>query len=189
MSKIFYISLSVVFLLVSCQNNSQSLIDVNKNNQTIKQVEDKFFYIEFINLDRKNTYRNIVEELKKELYNNGYINSKKSDNDWQGIRKVNIAEHINLQDIDKYHPNIHKFRDFSEYDSSSEDIEKIVITLNKPINDSIPNFNFRSYKKRGHEEWQSIFNPGNFRYMEKQTFNESEMTNWMIKTIVSLTFK
>ncbi|KAB7531037.1 hypothetical protein F8C76_05940 [Flagellimonas olearia] len=189
MRRIFYISLSAAFLLTSCKNISQSSIESGKKIQAVEQAEDKFFYIEFVNLDSTNIYRNSIDLVKKELLNNGYIVDKENNNDWQGIRKIDKSEHIILDEISEYHPNIHRFINFSEHDSNNGDIEKIVININKPINDTIPNFNYCSYKKLGHEDWQSVFNPGNFRYRESNAFNESELANWMIKTIVLLTFK
>jgi len=187
MKRIFFAYISVCVLLTSCQNNSQSSVESNNNIPPNEQVEDKFFYIEFVNLDSTNEYINSIELVKKELLNNGYIAGKENNNDWQGIRKIDPVEHILLNEIDENHPNIHRFRDFSEYDSNNGDIEKIVITINKPINDTIPNFNYRSYKKLGHENWQSVTNPGNFRY--DNTFDEAKFANWMIETITLLTFK
>jgi hypothetical protein len=189
MKRILFISISVVFFLISCQNSSESSVELDKNIQTDEQVENIFFYVEFINLDSTSESINPFEQVRKELFNNGYILGKETSNDWQGIRKIDATEHIMLQDIDKDHPNIHRFRDFSEYDSSNGDIEKIVITLNNPVNDTIPNFNFRTYKKLGHNDWQSVSNPGNFRYTESNNPTETDLANWMIEHIVLLTFK
>jgi len=50
--------------------------------------------------------------------------------------------------------------------------------MNKPIDGSISNFNYRSYKKLGYEEWQSVFNPGNFRYPEKKYLNKILEHDW-----------
>ncbi len=182
--------LSVIFLLISCQNNSQSSVEFNKNTLADEQVKNKNYYIEFISLDSANKYINIIEQVKNELYNNGYIVSQENtNNNWQGIRKIDTTEHIIIRDVDKHHPNIHKFKDLSEYNLNDKDVEKIVITFNKPINDTIPNFNYHSFKKLGHDDWQSVFNPGNFRHEEKSTFNETELANWVIRHIVLLTFK
>jgi hypothetical protein len=175
--------------LISCQNSSESSAELVKTIQTDQQVENVFFYVEFINLDSTSESINPFEQVKKELFNNGYILGKETSNDWQGIRKIDTTDYILLQDIDKNRPNIHRFRDFSEYNSSNGNFEKIVITLNNPVNDTIPNFNFHSYKKLGHDNWQSVFNPGNSRYTESNMPNETEFANWMIEHIVLLTFK
>ncbi|MBL4705874.1 MAG: hypothetical protein JKY54_15215, partial [Flavobacteriales bacterium] len=144
-------------------------------------------YIEFVNLDSTNAYGNSIELVKKELLNNGYVAGKENNNEWQGIRKIDTFEHIILDEIDQYHPNIHRFIDFSGYDSNNGDMERIVITINNPINDTTPNFNYHSYKKLGHEDWQSVTNPGNFR--SGNAFDETKFANWMIETITLLTFK
>lgn len=181
--------MSVTFLLISCKHSSQSSKKSDENIQAIEQVENKFFYVEFVNMDSTNKYKNSIDIVKKELLNSGYVANKEVNNDWQGIRKIDESKHIILENISEYHPNIHRFIDFSEYDSNKGNIEKIVINFNKPINDTIPNFNYRSYKKLEHEDWQAVFNPGNFRYIENNEFNESELANWVTRTIVLLTFK
>lgn len=182
MKRIFFLYMSVVFLLISCQDSSKSA----KANE---QVEDEILYLEFVNLDSTSVSINTIEQVKEELFNNAYFAGKEINSDWQGIRKLDADEQIKPQDIDQYHQYIHKFRDFAEYDVKDGAIEKIVITLNKPINDTIPNFNYRSYKKLGHADWQSVFNPGNFRYKESNTYTKDQLTPWMIKIIVLLTFK
>jgi hypothetical protein len=189
MKRILFIYLTIVIFLISCQNSSESSAELVKTIQTDQQVENVFFYVEFINLDSTSESINPFEQVKKELFNNGYILGKETSNDWQGIRKIDTTDYILLQDIDKNRPNIHRFRDFSEYNSSNGNFEKIVITLNNPVNDTIPNFNFHSYKKLGHDNWQSVFNPGNYRYTESNMPNETEFANWMIEHIVLLTFK
>ena len=189
MKGILYISILLVLFFVSCQNSSASSVQLDEKNQTEGEVENLFYYVEFINLDDTDESIETLNLLKKELFNNGYIIGKERNNDWQGIRKINEAERILLKDISKYHPNIHRFKDFSLCNSSSGDIMKIVISLNKPINDTIPNFNFRGYKKRGDKDWQSSYNPGNFRYTKSNTLNENDFASWMIRYIVLLTFK
>lgn len=177
----------IVFLFISCQNRAKSFQDSNKNIEVA--LEDKFFYLEFIYPKGSSKHLNTIELVKKELFYNGYIVSKDFDNEWQGVRKIAVDENITIQDTRKYYTDIHRFRAFSQYNSNDKEVEKIVITLNKPINDSIPNFNFRSYKKFGHENWQSVFNPGNFRFENRKTFDENEYVNWMIERITLLSFK
>lgn len=189
MKRTLFIHISIVFLLISCQNTEKSSLESSNNIEGDNQVEDKFFYVEFIHPEDSIAYGNSIELVKKKLLKNGYIAGKDFENGHQGIRKIDSDEYITIRDVNKYQHNIHKFKDFSKYDPNDGDIEKIVITVNKPINDSIPNFNFRSYKKLGHEDWQSTFNPGNFRYIEKKTFDESKFANWMSEIIVLLTFK
>jgi ribosomal protein S8 len=188
MKRILIVYIPVILLLISCQNSSEPSTDSNENIQNSEEVKDLFYYMEFVDFENTNNSRNIIEQLKNELYSNGYIATTET-NEWQGIRKVNKEELITLKDMDKYQTYIHKFKDISEYNPKNGDLEKIVITLNKPINDTIPNFNYHSYNKRGFKEWQSLKNPGNFRYTEGIPFTESELRNWMINLIIILTFK
>tara|TARA_R110000764_G_scaffold69482_1_gene143792 strand:+ start:1210 stop:1779 length:570 start_codon:yes stop_codon:yes gene_type:complete len=189
MKTYFFLYISVTFLLISCKDSSQSSKASGENMQANEQVTNKFFYIEFVNLDSTKNCRNSIELVKKELLYNGYVAYKESNNDWYGIRKINESEHIKLEQINEYHPNIHRFLDYLEYDSNNDNIEKIVIDFNKPINDTIPNFNYSTFKKLGHDDWQSVLNAGSFKYKGNKEYDESELANWIIKTIVLLTFK
>lgn len=177
-------SITALASCISDNTNSQKK-DIEKQDI----VKDIFYYVEFIDMDNTNTSQKVIMQVKLEIFANRYI-AGIEENDWQGIRKTEPNEKINIADLNKYHPNIHQFRNFSEYNSNQiEDFEKIVITYNKAIENTIPNFNFRSYRKLGHEEWQSVFNPGNFRYKEKQDFSENDLAEWIIDHIVLLTFK
>jgi hypothetical protein len=85
--------------------------------------------------------------------------------------------------------NIHRFKNYIANSSEDSDIEKIVIFYNKPIGDTVPNFNYRSYKKRGHPDWQSSSNPGNFAFKGTGDFEEKDIANWIVNILVLLTFK
>jgi len=190
MKRTLFIFVSLMFLLSSCQNSLQSSDNKNKTISSEELAQNKYYYIEFIHLDSTNQIMNSINQVKSELLNNGFIAKIENDNEWQGIRKIGINEEVSLDEINPYHPYIHRFRDFSYYDAKNGDIEKIEIIINKPIDSSIHNFNYHSYKKLGHKEWQSVFNPGNFRYAKSDSvFDEAAFIDWAMKTIVVLTFK
>lgn len=155
------------------------------------QIEQKIHYIEFVDKDNTPLSQEVIQQVKKELYDNGYILSNENS-DWQGIRQVQMNEIIELHQVNEFHPNIHKFKDFSDYSSNAEDIkndvEKIVITFNNSDAD-ILSFNHTSFKKRGHEEWQNYSNAGNFKYNNKTIPSDKELNQWLVKIIVGLTFK
>jgi hypothetical protein len=65
-----------------------------------------------------------------------------------------------------------------------------VITFHSPGKDQLYNFDFQSYKKLSRAEWQSVFNPGNFRFPNKNPEGqEKDLSSWMFDRIVLLTFK
>ena len=122
------------------------------------KAKGEYFYVKFVDLDNSILSQKTIRQVKKRIFN-----------------------------LKNPHQNIYMFRDISEYNLEKKDIEKIVITYNKPINNTVPNFNFRSYKKRGYPEWQSIYNPGNFRYDQKKNYTETELSDWIVNHISILT--
>jgi len=169
--------------MTSCQNNKPGTSETTK-----PEAENKFYYVEFVDSNNSSMSQKTISLVKSRIFNKGYILAAES-NDWQGIKEIDTTEQVELNELSRPHQKIHRFRDFSGYDQDNNDVEKIVITFNKPLNDSIPNFNYQSYKKLGHPNWQSVFNPGNFQFKGIEKSREKELADWMVERIVLLTFK
>jgi len=172
----------LIFLLMACSSSPSNTINAEK------YIGVKNFYVEFSNKSNETKYEQIISKIKKELFQAAFIASREK-NDWQGIKKVSKTDQIKGKEVSEYHPQKHCFLDISEYDTKDKKAVKIIISLHSPLKDSIFNFNFRAYQKRGHPEWQSAFNPGTFRYKESHSPTEAELADWMIHHIVLLTFK
>lgn len=179
---LFALCVSLVFI-TSCQNNKSDTTE-----KTQPEVANKFYYVEFVDSNNSSLTQHTISLVKSRIFNKGYILTQES-NDWQGIKEIDTTEQVELNNLSQPHQSVHRFRNFSEYAPDNNDVEKIVITYNKPLNDSIPNFNFQSYKKLGHPDWQSVFNPGNFQFNGTEKATEKELADWMVKQIVILTFK
>lgn len=183
------ITLVLTLLLISFWTVAQSP-DKKETSKLNKQIGQKIHCTEFIDGDNTPLSQEVIQQVKKELYNNAYILGTE-DNDWQGIQQVQMNEIIRPEQVNEFHPNMHQFKDFLDYTGSQEDlnndVEKIVITFHSSEN--YPNFNHISFKKRGHQEWQNYSNAGNFEYPKGKEMNDTEVAEWLIRIIVGLTFK
>ena len=182
MKEALFLIVSIVLLSISCREGENGV-------ENDAALNEKYFYVEFINQADSGIYPNTGELVKEVLFGGDYVMSNEGEVRHHGVSKIDLEGQVGIQEVDRDHPNIHKFRDFSTYDENDREAEKIVITLNKPISDSIRNFNIRFYKKLGHEDWQSVANPGNFRYKNGDAFNEVAFSRWMVEQITLLTFK
>ena len=179
---LFALFVSLVFM-TSCQNQKS-----DSKEKTKPEVAKKFYYVEFVDSCNSPLSQNTISLVKSRIFDKGYILTEES-NEWQGVKEIDTTELVELNNLSKSHQSVHRFRSFSEYNSDNADVEKIVITYNNPLNDSIPNFNYQSFKKLGYSEWQSVFNPGNFKYNGTAKPTEIELADWMVEQIVLLTFK
>lgn len=147
---------------------------------------DKFYYLEFIDKDNTSLSKATISTLKQRILGRCYYYGAKRNT----LQGMNFGDSVNTAESDEYFPEVHCFRSISEYNSSDVDAEKIVITYNQPDHNKFPNFDFRSYKKLGHKEWQSVHNPGNFRFHNANPEGqEKDLSVWMFDLIVMLTFK
>jgi hypothetical protein len=175
--------LLTLFVIISCQNRQQ-----NGANNTKSSIENKFYYVEFLDLDNSSISRKTISLIKKRIFAKAYILTSDT-NDWQGIKEIDTNELIDISIINKSFQNVHRFKNLCDSNPNDLELEKIVITYNKPQRDTVPNFNYHSYKRRGHAEWQSMANPGNFTYKGNADPNEMELANYIINKLVLLTFK
>lgn len=174
----FHAFLVLFALLASC----------NEKAVTAKAGEQNY-YLEFINRDGSNVSEWTIKAVKKKLLGKGYYYGAEPEGS-QGIRGIGYVDSVNMAMMDEHFEKVHRFRDISEYDASDKDAEKIVITYNPPGKNEVTNFNFHAYKKLGHDKWQSVFNPGNFRFSSAHTEGqEKDLGVWMSDLIVKLTFK
>lgn len=160
----------LILLLSACQDSSPA---TTTPTEPITNT-DKVFYLEWATTSTTTDYDKTLALVQKALLDNGYVFDK-------GVKKVDGSERPTQI--------IHRFKEMSAYDVEQAEAEKIVLTLNAPIKGLIPNFNYRSYQKKGHADWQSVFNPGNFRYPQEQPFEANKLANWMVERIVLLTYK
>ncbi len=177
--------LSLFALFVSCEEETPDAPEEPRSGKAGTQ----FYYVEFIDKDSSTDSRRSIQFAKRLLLNHGcyYTAEPRGQNHLQGAL---LTDSIDLSVMDGHFPEIHHFRDISEYDPSDKAAVKIVITYNKPLGDTLPNFDFRGYEKLGHAEWQPVHNPGNFCYHHHpKDMPEKEIGPWMWETIVLLTFK
>lgn len=167
--------LLVFAFLTSCENKAVS-----------GKAADKFYYLEFVDKDNSDLSKAAISTIREQILGRCYYYGAKHNT----LQGMNIGDSVNASELDKYFPEVHCFRDISEYDSTDVNAEKIVITYNKPDQNNLPNFNVHAYKKLGHSEWQSVFNPGNFRFhTANPEGREKDISVWMFDLIVKLTFK
>ena len=81
------------------------------------------------------------------------------------------------------------FNPVSKFESSTSDPSKISISIRPPLHDSIPNINIHFYNHRGHKDWQSSINPGNFRFPRSHYPTDSALAMAITDMIVLLTYK
>ena len=160
----------LILLLSACQNNAPA---TTTSTEPITST-DKIFYLEWVTTSSTTDYDKTQALVQKALLDNGYIFDKR-------VKKVDGSERPTQI--------IHRFKEMSAYNIDQAEAEKIVLTLNAPIEGHIHKFNYRSYQKQGHADWQSVFNPGNFRYPQEQPFEVDKFANWMVERIVLLTYK
>lgn len=177
-----------ITLLTSFWNYAQN--SVGKVDSDF-QIEYKFYYIEFIDKDNTALSRQVIKEVKTQLYQNGYIGGKEK-NIWQGIQEIQANMNIKPNQVNKLCPYIHKFKDFSTYigsrDNKKNNVEKILIVFNESKNGFI-NFNHHSFRKIGNKQWHNYSNANNFRNTSKKNYTTQDIVQWIVKTIVILTFK
>ena len=174
----FHALLMIFVLVVSCQEKA---VTTTANEQN--------YYLEFINRDGSNVSEWTIKAVKKKLLGKGYYyGAEPGGSQW--IRGIGYVDSVNMAMMDEHFTKVHRFRDISEYEDSDKDAEKIVITYNPPGKNEVTNFNFHAYKKLGHKKWQSVFNPGIFRFSSAHTEGEEkDLGVWMSDLIVKLTFK
>ncbi|MGH1337545.1 MAG: hypothetical protein ACRBFS_15585 [Aureispira sp.] len=158
----------LILLLGACQSNTPTEKASKKATTT-----DKTFYLELVTTATSINYDQTLTLVQKALFNNGYVFDKR-------VKKVDGSEKKGLI--------IHRFKAKTDDNSNEEGIEKIVLTLKEPNEEGLHNFSYRSYKKQGND-WQSVFNPGNFRYPKEQSFEETKFANWITERVVLLTYK
>ncbi len=173
--------LIIFFGLISCNNANK------QTDNSDKIIDTDIFFIEIVDNENSIFSRNVIGKLESKIYNKAFIATNES-NDWQGVKAIDFSDEVFYEDLSESHKKIHRFIDISEY-SAISDVVKIIINFNKPLGDTIPNFNYKSYKKLGHPDWQSVFNPGNFRFYETETYSEEDIADWMLHLIVLLSFK
>jgi hypothetical protein len=174
----FYVFLLVLALSASC------------GNEAVKEkAEEQNYYLEFVNLEGSNVSEWTIRAVKQKLVGKGYYYGAEP-HAGQWIRGIGYVDSANMALLSEHFTKVHRFRDISEYDPSDKDAEKIVITYNPLTKNDIANFNFHSYRKLGGDEWQSVFNPGNFRFSHAHPEGqEKDLGVWMSELIVKLTFK
>lgn len=160
-----------------------------RKNATESKTDEQNYYLEFINHDGSNVSEWTIKAVKKKLIGKGYYyGAELYEGQW--IRGIGYVDSATIFMLDDHFTKVHRFRDISEYDPSDVNAEKIVITYNALTKDDVANFNFHSYKKLGHDEWQSVFNPGNFRFSRSRPEGEEkDLGVWISELIVKLTFK
>lgn len=174
----FCVFLLVLGLSVSCGNE-----------RAAGKAEEQNYYLEFVNLEGSNVSEWTIKAVKRKLVGKGYYyGAEPYAGQWiRGVGYVDSADMVLLSD---HFTKVHRFRDISEYDPSDVDAQKIVITYNPLNKDEIANFNFHAYEKLGGKEWQSVFNPGSFRFTHAHPEGQDkDLGVWMSELIVRLTFK
>lgn len=164
-----YILFCLIFSLffAHCQNATP---DTTPSN--LKKV----YYLQLVHASDDATQKEILQLFQQQLFGHSY--TLKED----GIQKIDETEqHTGI--------SIHQFQDINFYQISNTDAEKIVLTVKIPSEEQSFDFHYQSYKKLGHQEWQSVFNPGFFSYPSEQPFEAEQVANWLTERVVLLTFK
>jgi hypothetical protein len=174
----FLAVLLILALLASCKGEAPAT-----------KAGEQNYYLEFINRDGSNVSEWTIKAVKKKLIGKGYYyGAEPHDSQW--IRGIGYVDSAEITMLDEHFTKVHRFRDISEYDASDKDAQKIVITYHPPGKNEVANFSFHAYKKLGHKKWQSVFNPGNFRFSSTHSEGqEKDLGVWMSELIVKLTFK
>ncbi|HEX8576609.1 MAG TPA: hypothetical protein VF677_09990 [Flavobacterium sp.] len=177
-------ALFATLIFIACENKKPG------KPETIKPlVENKFYYVEFVDLEHSSLSQKTVALVKSRLFRKGYIlgSSGQKTTDWPKVKETDTTSQVQLQNLDESHQSIHRFKDYSEYNPEDRDAIKVVITYNKP-DGAIPNFSFRGYEKLGYPEWQPRFGTS-FWLKKTKTFTEEELADWMVYEISGYTFK
>jgi hypothetical protein len=173
----FFVFLGVFAVLSSC-----------REKPVIKKAPEKNYYLEFKSEPGAEWGASTILLTKRNLLGaKYYYGAPPHMAEW--IQGVGYADSVDVSELDEHFRQVHHFRDISEYKESDAEAEKIVITWRKPKN-GLANFDFHSYRKLGSDKWQSVFNPGNFRYHTAHPeAPDKDYSEWMSKLIVDLTFK
>jgi hypothetical protein len=175
----FYTVLIVFAFLTSCKEEAHP-----------GKANDQFYYLEFVDQDSTAISKGTIAAIKQRLIGGGgyYYGANPHGGEW--IRGIGYTDSADVAMMDEHFLQVHRFRDISEYKTSDVNAEKIVITIHSPNKDKLNNFDFHSYKKLGREEWQPVFNPGNFQFSHPNPEGqEKDLGVWMSELIVRLTFK
>ncbi|MFK7798449.1 MAG: hypothetical protein AB8E82_13435 [Aureispira sp.] len=161
--------------LVSCQNspstpNTPAAPTVPQTNQ------QKIYYLQLVHASDDATQKEILRLFQQQLFGHGYTLKEGT------IQKINQAEQSTGMPL-------HQFQDIASYQTSNTSAEKIILTIKIPKEEQTFDFHYQSYKKLGHQEWQSVFNPGFFNYPSEQPFEVDKVANWLTERVVLLTFK
>lgn len=151
-----------------------------------EKIPDKNYYLEFVNEGGPGMQEWTIKAVKRHLFGSRYIYTDAlRDNKWAiGNDSTDVSR------LDDHPAAVHHFHDISEYTESDKEAEKIVIIFRKRNKNKLYNFDFHSYRKNGGEEWQSVYNPGNFCFPYPNPEGmDKDLGVWMSDLIVKLSFK
>lgn len=150
------------------------------------EIGEKTYFIEIIDLAKTAQSKKVIKDVYSQLQNKKFVASL-VDNDWQGI--IPYSDTINLNDLSKYHPELHVFKALQKDSYVNSYTVKIQLVYNKQLADGIPNFTLKKFvRSADNTTWKPYANPGNFRF-NTAYYKENEQAKWMKRTIVLLTFK
>lgn len=184
MKKLLFTLFASLIFINSCENKKPS-----KPETTKPLIENKFCFVEFVDLENSSFSQKTIALVKSRLFTKGYILGyfDQKTRDWPELKEIDTTDEVQIQNLDEFHQNIYRFKDYSEYNPKDKDAPKVVITYNKP-DGTIPNFSFRGYEKLGHPDWQRRSGTG-FWFKKTKEFTEKELADWMVDRISGYMFK
>ncbi|MCB0402951.1 MAG: hypothetical protein KDD41_12760 [Flavobacteriales bacterium] len=175
-----------ILCLVSCSSNWTP--------ETNDRYESKSFYLDFGHgvFGKDNTTeeaQRILEKVKHRLLSSfGYFMGT-TPNDLQGIREITHGMTIQPEEISANYPVIHQFSDVKVFPVQPYSLERIFISYEHVRK---PAFTYSVFKLMGEKDGLQLLktqaNAGKFVYPEEE-YTEEELVDWMVDTIVLLTFK